>query len=170
MTGSITVCIWHNVTRDEAGRHTGLSGFSVGDQMVKVFTYTTPLHGRTPKAVRRGRVRRVQRRLSRQRGRRAGPPVLRAAAALPVVPRKLTVLQQVVLPSPSRRVGQIVVESAGSGRPAGVGKVQGGGTDDGQDPRSGRCRRLTRPKGSPGVRWWLLSGARWTCPPSPGGT
>ena len=51
MTGSITVCIWHNVTRDEAGRHTGPSGFSVGDQMVKVFTYTTPLNGRTPEAV-----------------------------------------------------------------------------------------------------------------------
>jgi hypothetical protein len=24
--------------------------------------------------------------------------------------------------------------------------------------------------GPPGVRWWLRPGARWTCPPSPGGT
>src|SRR5258705_471080 len=51
MTGSITVSIWHNVNRDDAGRHTGLLGFSPGDHMVKVFTYTTALNSRTPQAV-----------------------------------------------------------------------------------------------------------------------
>jgi hypothetical protein len=36
-----------------------------------------------------------------------------AVDELNVIPRKLTVLQQVVLPSPSRHVAQIVVEAAG---------------------------------------------------------
>jgi hypothetical protein len=29
---------------------------------------------------------------------------------------------------------------------------------------------LDRPKGSPGVRWRLQPGARWTCPLTPAGT
>ena len=29
---------------------------------------------------------------------------------------------------------------------------------------------LDPPEGSPGVRWWLRPGARWTCPPTLGGT
>ncbi len=45
---SITVSIWHNVTRDDTGRHTGCHGFTPGDQMVKVFTYDTPAQGRSP--------------------------------------------------------------------------------------------------------------------------
>lgn len=45
---------------------------------------------------------------SRREAARPGLPVPKA-----VIPRKLTVLRQVVLPSPSRRVVQIVVEAAG---------------------------------------------------------
>jgi hypothetical protein len=48
MTGMITVTIWHNVTRDAAGRHTGPLGFTPGDQMVKVFTYQAEPRGRPP--------------------------------------------------------------------------------------------------------------------------
>jgi hypothetical protein len=44
----LTVSIWHNVTRDPEGRHAGFSGFTPGDQMVKVFTYDTPATGRSP--------------------------------------------------------------------------------------------------------------------------
>jgi hypothetical protein len=51
MTGMITVSIWHNVTRDHCGRHTGYDGFTPGDQMVKVFTYDTPAHGRSPAGI-----------------------------------------------------------------------------------------------------------------------
>ena len=41
MTG-ITLSIWHNVARDQAGRHTApLDGFTPGDPMVRVFTYQT---------------------------------------------------------------------------------------------------------------------------------
>jgi hypothetical protein len=52
MTGMITVTIWHNVTRDAAGRHTGPLGFTPGDQMVKA-SPTRPNHagarpGRSP--------------------------------------------------------------------------------------------------------------------------
>ena len=38
-----------NVTRDPEGRHTGFSGFTPGDQMVKVFTCNTPASGRSPR-------------------------------------------------------------------------------------------------------------------------
>jgi hypothetical protein len=48
MTGMITVTIWHNVTHDDAGRHTGPLGFTPGDQMVKVFTYQAEPRGRPP--------------------------------------------------------------------------------------------------------------------------
>ena len=47
-TARLTVSIWHNVTRDPEGRHTGFGGFTPGDQMVKVFTYDTPAGGRSP--------------------------------------------------------------------------------------------------------------------------
>jgi hypothetical protein len=45
MTGVLTVSIWHNVTRDAEGRHSGFGGFTPGDQMVKVFTYDLPPGG-----------------------------------------------------------------------------------------------------------------------------
>jgi hypothetical protein len=48
MTGTITVSIWHNVTRDPQGRHTGYTGFTPGDQMVRVFAYQTDPRGRGP--------------------------------------------------------------------------------------------------------------------------
>jgi hypothetical protein len=48
MNGTITVSIWHNVTRDDAGRHTGYDGFTPGDRMVRVFTYDAPARGRSP--------------------------------------------------------------------------------------------------------------------------
>ena len=51
MTTTITVSAWHNVTRDQAGRHTGLFGSAAGDQMVKVFTYTISPCGRSPEAI-----------------------------------------------------------------------------------------------------------------------
>ena len=50
MTIMLTVSIWHNVTRDPAGRPSGFAGFTPGDQMVKVFTYDTPAGGRSPEA------------------------------------------------------------------------------------------------------------------------
>jgi hypothetical protein len=46
MTAMLTVSIWHNVTRDPEGRHTGFGGFTPGDEMVKVFTYDLPPGGR----------------------------------------------------------------------------------------------------------------------------
>ena len=51
MTAMLTVSIWHNVTRDPQGRHTGFGGFTPGDQMVKVFTYDTPASGRSPAGI-----------------------------------------------------------------------------------------------------------------------
>jgi hypothetical protein len=51
MAALVKISIWHNVTRDGAGRHTGPLGFTPGDQMVKVFTYTTQARGRTPGAI-----------------------------------------------------------------------------------------------------------------------
>jgi hypothetical protein len=51
MTG-VTVSIWHNVARDQAGRHTApLDGFTPGDPMVRVFTYQTLPRGRSPEAI-----------------------------------------------------------------------------------------------------------------------
>jgi hypothetical protein len=51
MTG-ITVSIWHNVARDQAGRHTApLDGFTPGDPMVRVFTYQATPRGRSPEAI-----------------------------------------------------------------------------------------------------------------------
>ncbi len=47
MAATITVSIWHNVTRDAHGRRTGFDGFAPGDQMVKVFTYQTDATGRS---------------------------------------------------------------------------------------------------------------------------
>jgi hypothetical protein len=43
---TVTVSVWHNVTRDSAGRPTGYFGFTPGDLMVKVFTYDTQTRGR----------------------------------------------------------------------------------------------------------------------------
>jgi hypothetical protein len=49
---SITVSIWHNVARDQAGRHTApLDGFTPGDPMVRVFTYQALPRGRSPEAI-----------------------------------------------------------------------------------------------------------------------
>ena len=49
---SVTVTIWHNVTRDQAGRHTApLDGFTPGDPMVRVFTYQATPRGRSPEAI-----------------------------------------------------------------------------------------------------------------------
>lgn len=48
MTAMLTVSIWHKVTRDPQGRHTGFGGFTPGDQMVKVFTYQAEPRGRPP--------------------------------------------------------------------------------------------------------------------------
>jgi hypothetical protein len=47
MAATITVSIWHNVTRDAHGRRIGFDGFRPGDQMVKVFTYQTDPDGRS---------------------------------------------------------------------------------------------------------------------------
>jgi hypothetical protein len=51
MTAVLTVSIWHNVTRDAEGRHSGFGGFTADDQMVKVFTYDTPAGGRSPAGI-----------------------------------------------------------------------------------------------------------------------
>jgi hypothetical protein len=78
-TAMLTVSIWHDVTRDPEGRHTGFSGFIPGHQMVNVFTYDTPASGRSPARDRRGRVRRLQRRPQLRGSRRTGPGVPAAA-------------------------------------------------------------------------------------------
>jgi hypothetical protein len=47
MSGAVlTVSIWHNVTRDAAGRPTGYDGYRAGDEMVRVFAYDIPAGGR----------------------------------------------------------------------------------------------------------------------------
>ena len=51
MTATLTASIWHNVTRDAEGRHTGFGGLICGDQIVKVFTYDTPEGGRSPQEI-----------------------------------------------------------------------------------------------------------------------
>jgi hypothetical protein len=49
---SATVSIWHNVARDQAGRHTApLDGFTPGDPMVRVFSYQATVDGRSPEAI-----------------------------------------------------------------------------------------------------------------------
>jgi hypothetical protein len=48
---TVTVSVWHKVTRDSAGRPTGYFGFTPGDQMVKVFTYDTQARGRHPEDI-----------------------------------------------------------------------------------------------------------------------
>lgn len=49
---AITVTIWHNVARDQAGRHIALlDGFTPGDPMVRVFTYQVPADVRTPETI-----------------------------------------------------------------------------------------------------------------------
>ncbi len=48
---TVTVSVWHNVTRDSAGRPTGYFGFTPCDQMVKVFTYHTDVRGRRPEDI-----------------------------------------------------------------------------------------------------------------------
>jgi hypothetical protein len=45
---TVTVSVWHNVTRDSHGHPIGYFGFTVGDQMVKVFTYHTDVRGCRP--------------------------------------------------------------------------------------------------------------------------
>jgi len=56
-----------------------------------------------------------------------------------------------------------------SGRLADVSRAQGGRTDDGQD-LAAAVPPLGPPERFAGVRWWLRAGARWTCPPTLGGT
>ena len=48
---TVTVSVWHNVTRDSAGRPTGYFGFTPGDLMVKVFTYDAQVRGRHPEDI-----------------------------------------------------------------------------------------------------------------------
>lgn len=48
---TIAVSVWHNVARDSAGRPTGYFGFTLGDQMVKVFTYDTDVRDRHPEDI-----------------------------------------------------------------------------------------------------------------------
>ena len=49
---SVTVTIWHNVARDQAGLHTApLDGFTPGDPIVRVFTYQTLPRRRRPEAI-----------------------------------------------------------------------------------------------------------------------
>jgi hypothetical protein len=48
----ITVTIWHNVTIDAQGRHTGmLDGYQPGNLMVRVFAYQADPSGRSPEAI-----------------------------------------------------------------------------------------------------------------------
>ena len=78
---------------------------------VRVFTYQADGWLPVPAGDRRRRLRGVQRRPRDAAGaeREIAARYRDRQAALALLPRKLTVLQQVVLPSPSRRVAQIVV-------------------------------------------------------------
>jgi hypothetical protein len=49
---TVTVTIWHNVARDQAGRRTApLDGYRPGDPMVRVFTYQAAADGRPPETI-----------------------------------------------------------------------------------------------------------------------
>ena len=49
---AITVTIWHNVARDQAGRHIALlDGYRPGDPLVRVFTYQATAGGQTPEEI-----------------------------------------------------------------------------------------------------------------------
>jgi len=98
---TITITIWHNVARDQDDRPTGmLEGYHPGDPAVRVFTFQAD-PARRPGTDRRRGVRHLQRPPGRRRRRRPGPPLLRARAAVAVVPRKVSVLRLVVLPGVS---------------------------------------------------------------------
>jgi hypothetical protein len=48
----ITVTIWHNVTQDSQGHHTGmLDGYQPGDPVVRVFAYQADPAGRAPEEI-----------------------------------------------------------------------------------------------------------------------
>jgi hypothetical protein len=101
----ITVAIWHNAARDGEGRPTGmLDGYRPGDPVVRVFAYQAGPRRARPGGDHRRGVRYLQRPPPRRGRRGPGPPLLRARAAVAVVPRKLVVLRQVVLRPYKRRV------------------------------------------------------------------
>jgi hypothetical protein len=88
MTG-ITVSIWHNVARDQAGRHTApLDGFTPGDPMVGVFTYQATPRGRPPEVIAEDAFALANGHPPRPWRHGAVPPVLREATEVTVVPRK----------------------------------------------------------------------------------
>jgi hypothetical protein len=133
MTGLVKISIWHNVTRDGAGRHTGPLGFTPGDQMVKVFTCTTQARGRTPEAIAEDAFAAfnnaphtsedaaLARRYFQRRLRSLSFP-----GNSPCCGRSCCVHSRAVCPD--RRRGRRPSE-----RPASVSQTQGGHTDDGQD-------------------------------------
>ena len=106
----ITVTIWHNVAFDGQGRHTAmLDGYQPGDPVVAVFAYQADPAAAGGRHRRRG-VRYLQRPPQGRRRSRAGPRLLRAQAAVAVVPRKDTVLPEVMLRPPQSHVVGMAVD------------------------------------------------------------
>jgi hypothetical protein len=69
MTGLIKISIWHNVTRDDAGRHTGALGFHPRRPDGEGLHLYRPGARAHPRCHRRGRLRRLQQRPAQHRGR-----------------------------------------------------------------------------------------------------
>ena len=100
----ITVTIWHNVAFDGQGRHTAmLDGYQPGDPMVPVFAYQAD-PGRPAEEIADEAFDIFNDHPRDAAGAELARALLRAQAAVAVVPRKLAVLHQVVLLSLSRRV------------------------------------------------------------------
>jgi hypothetical protein len=89
-----------------------LDGCQPGDPIVRVFTYQAVPVG-SPEEIAEEAFATCSDHPRDACGEELARPLLRARAAVAVLPRKLTVLRQVVLCSQSRRVAQIVVEAVG---------------------------------------------------------
>jgi hypothetical protein len=167
----ITVTIWHNVAFDAEGRHTAmLDGYQPGDPVVAAFTYQADPAGRTAEQI-------AAEAFDIFNDHRRDPGGADLACAY--YGRRLRSLS---FPGNSPCCGRSccvhsrAVWSRSSSRPSAERTScerqpdTGGSHHDGTRSRSSRYHRSTRPRGSPGVRWWLPPGAPWTYPPIPGGT
>lgn len=112
---TITVTIWHNVAADGQGRHTGmLEGYQPGDPMVRVFTYQArPDAG--PEGIAEEALAICNGHPRDASGQDLVPPLLRAPAAVAVVPRKVAVLPEVMLHPPRHCVGRVAANVGSQG-------------------------------------------------------
>jgi hypothetical protein len=109
----ITITIWHNVAHDAGGRHSAmLDGYQPGDPVVAVFTYQADPAGRTAEDIADEAYDTFNDHPRDPDGADLACAYYQRRLRSLSFPRKLTVLQQVVLPSPQCHVAQIVVEAA----------------------------------------------------------